>query len=45
MGKFDATSESNDNIVTEPVFVVKGKYGNISIKYLTVFITQFREFT
>jgi hypothetical protein len=28
MGKFYATFESSDKIVTAPVFVVKGKYGN-----------------
>ena len=36
MGKFDATSESNDKIVTEFVFVVKGKYGNIVPTIATV---------
>jgi len=29
MEKFDATFESNEKIVTAPVFVVKGKHGNL----------------
>ena len=36
MGKFDSKFENNDKIVTAPVFVVKGKYGNIVPTIATV---------